>query len=153
MNQIKKRLGIIKLAISMTDSETIRLQLLKLEPFEIDPKLDEIIDLLKMKNYAQAQYLITEYIDPTKIVEEEPEEQKVQLQGKTQKEKRYSILEEFQILMPTNKNAEEEEEEQIQDKSSRKVFPPHKVLLEVREEDDFDEEEQYLESDNEDADG
>lgn len=148
MNQIKKRLEIIKIAISMTDSETIRLQLLKLEPFEIDPKLDEIIDLLKMKNYAQAQYLITEYINPTKIIEEESEKQKTKPQEKIQKEKRYSILEEFQILMPTNKNAEEDEEEE--DESPYQVFPPHKVLLEVKEEDEFDEEEQDRDLDNED---
>ena len=151
VNQIKKRLEIIKIAISMTDSETIRLQLLKLEPFEIDPKLDEIIDLLKMKNYAQAQYLITDYINPTKIIEEESEKPKTKPQEKIQKEKRYSILEEFQILMPTNKNIEEEEDEEEQDESSYEVFPPHKVLLEIRdEEDEFDKEERDGDFDKED---
>jgi len=150
VNQIKKRLEIIKIAISMTDSETIRLQLLKLEPFEIDPKLDEIIDLLKMKNYAQAQYLITDYINPTKIIEEESEKPKTKPQEKIQKEKRHSILEEFQILMPTNKNIEEEDEEE-QDESSYEVFPPHKVLLDIRdEEDEFDEEEHDGDFDKED---
>ena len=151
VNQIKKRLEIIKIAISMTDSETIRLQLLKLEPFEIDPKLDEIIDLLKMKNYAQAQYLITDYINPTKIIEEESEKPKTKPQEKIQKEKRHSILEEFQILMPTNKNIEEEEDEEEQDESSCEVFPPHKVLLEIRdEEDEFNEEEHDGDFDKED---
>lgn len=151
VNQIKKRLEIIKIAISMTDSETIRLQLLKLEPFEIDPKLDEIIDLLKMKNYAQAQYLITDYINPAKIIEEEAEKPKTKPQEKIQKEKRYSILEEFQILMPTNKNIEEEEDEEEQDESSYEVFPPHKVLLEIRdEEDEFDEKEHDEDLDKED---
>ncbi len=151
VNQIKKRLEIIKIAISMTDSETIRLQLLKLEPFEIDPKLDEIIDLLKMKNYAQAQYLITDYINPTKIIEEESEKPKTKPQEKIQKEKRHSILEEFQILMPTNKNIEEEEDEEEQDESSYEVFPPHKVLLEIRdEEDELDEEEHDGDFDKED---
>lgn len=148
VNQIKKRLEIIKIAISMTDSETIRLQLLKLEPFEIDPKLDEIIDLLKMKNYAQAQYLITDYINPTKIIEEESERPKTKPQEKIQKERRHSILEEFQILMPTNKNIEDEEE---QDESPDEVFPPHKVLLEIRDdENEFDEEERNEDFDKED---
>ncbi|MDD5405736.1 MAG: hypothetical protein PHE73_02200 [Sulfurovaceae bacterium] len=61
MNQIKKRLEIIKLAIFMTDAETIKLQLLKLEPFEEDEALNEIISFLRQKNYAQAQALIDLY--------------------------------------------------------------------------------------------
>ncbi len=61
MNQIKKRLEIIKLAIFMTDAETIKLQLLKLEPFEDDKKINEIISLLRQKQYGQAQALIDLY--------------------------------------------------------------------------------------------
>ena len=98
VNQIKKRLEIIKIAISMTDSETIRLQLLKLEPFEIDPKLDEIIDLLKMKNYAQAQYLITDYINPTKIIEEESEKPKLNLKKRYKKRNDTLSLKSFKSL-------------------------------------------------------
>ena len=61
MNQIEKRLEIIKLAIFMTDPETIKLQLLKLEPFEDNKALNEIISFLRQKNYAQAQALIDLY--------------------------------------------------------------------------------------------
>lgn len=61
MNQIKKRLEIIKLAIFMTDAETIKLQLLKLEPFENDEPINEIISLLRQKQYGQAQALIDLY--------------------------------------------------------------------------------------------
>jgi len=61
MNQIKKRLEIIKLAIFMTDAETIKLQLLKLEPFEDDEPINDIISLLRQKQYGQAQALIDLY--------------------------------------------------------------------------------------------
>jgi len=63
MNQTKKRLSIIKTAISMTDIETIRLQMLKLEPSKADAKIKEIIVMLQGENYAQAQALINDYID------------------------------------------------------------------------------------------
>lgn len=63
MNQIKKRLEIIKLAIFMTDAETIKLQLLKLEPFENDEPINKIINLLRQKQYGQAQALIDLYND------------------------------------------------------------------------------------------
>ncbi|MBN2768081.1 MAG: SEL1-like repeat protein [Campylobacterales bacterium] len=147
MNQIKKRLEIIKIAISMTDSETIRLQLLKLEPFEIDPKLDEIIDLLKIKNYAQAQYLISEYINPTKIIEEESENKKEDsreiTREKTYTQKKHSIIEEFQIIMPSSKDEDEDEDDKdIEENPYQDITPAHKVLLEAMED---EENEQYLE--------
>lgn len=62
MNQIKKRLHIIKLAISITDIECVDYQVPKLRQFKTDIKLQKILDLLQNKNYAQAQELITEYI-------------------------------------------------------------------------------------------
>jgi len=63
MNQTQKRLSIIKLAISITDIETIQLQVLKLSPIKTDDKIKEILALLQSGNYAQAQSLITAYID------------------------------------------------------------------------------------------
>jgi len=63
MNQTKKRLSIIKLAISITDIETIQLQVLKLLPIKTDTKIQDILALLQEANYAQAQALITIYID------------------------------------------------------------------------------------------
>ena len=47
----------------MTDIETIRLQMLKLEPSKADSKIEEIMAMLQGENYAQAQALINDYID------------------------------------------------------------------------------------------
>jgi hypothetical protein len=71
MNQIKKRLSIIKLAISMTDKETIQLQILKLTPIKTDKEIQDILTLLQAGNYAQAQAYITKYIDfaPQEVVQ------------------------------------------------------------------------------------
>jgi len=63
MNQTKKRLHIIKLAISITDIDCIQHQILKLSQLRSDAKLQKILDMLHSKNYAQAQALITAYID------------------------------------------------------------------------------------------
>lgn len=63
MNQTKKRLAIIKLAISMTDTETIQLQVLKLGLLKTDSKMRDILAALNEQNYAQAQRLISAYIE------------------------------------------------------------------------------------------
>ena len=63
MNQTKKRLAIIKLAISMTDTETIQLQVLKLGLLKTDTKMRDILSMLNEHNYAQAQRLISSYIE------------------------------------------------------------------------------------------
>ena len=63
MNQTKKRLSIINLAISMTDLDTIQLQMLKLKLLKSDDKLQEILRKLQNENYGQVQALITSYID------------------------------------------------------------------------------------------
>ncbi len=69
MNQTKKRLSIINLAISMTDMETIQLQILKLGHLRSDEKIQEIIETLYEENYAQAQSLITAYIEtPNNVI-------------------------------------------------------------------------------------
>lgn len=69
MNQTKKRLKIIKLAISITDIETIQLQILKLSVLKTDVKIQEIIHGLQAENYAQTQALITLYIEtPTEEI-------------------------------------------------------------------------------------
>jgi len=77
MNQTKKRLAIIKLAISMTDTETIQLQVLKLGLLKTDSRLREILETLNDQNYARAQRLISTYIDSnneTKIVQRTSQE-------------------------------------------------------------------------------
>ena len=68
-NQTKKRLNIIKLAISITDIETIQLQMLKLGMLKTDTKVQEIITALNANNYAHAQALITTYLEtPTQEI-------------------------------------------------------------------------------------
>ncbi len=84
MNQTKKRLSIINLAISITDIETIQLQILQLGPLRTDEKIQEIITALKAENYVQAQGLITAYIEtPIKEIlqrtfQKEQEKRKIQ---------------------------------------------------------------------------
>jgi len=63
MNQTKKRLKIINLAISITDIDTIQLQILKLNQIKTDEELNNIIDNLQANNYAKAQVLITKYLE------------------------------------------------------------------------------------------
>jgi len=63
MNQTQKRLKIINLAISITDIDTIQLQILKLNQIKTDTALQEIITALQANNYAKAQSLIKEYLE------------------------------------------------------------------------------------------
>jgi len=63
MNQTKKRLTIINLAISMTDMDTIQLQISKLALLKSDLKIVEILSALNGESYGQAQRLISQYID------------------------------------------------------------------------------------------
>ena len=58
MNQTQKRLSIINLAISITDIETIQLQILKLGLLKTDTKIQEIIAVLQAENYAKAQFMV-----------------------------------------------------------------------------------------------
>jgi len=62
MNQTQKRLQIINIAISITDIDTIQLQMLKLNQIKTDEKLQEILSTLDSRNYAKAQTLIEDYI-------------------------------------------------------------------------------------------
>lgn len=77
MNQTQKRLQIINLAISIGDTETVRLQTLKLAPMMSDPRIREIVNGLQAENYAQTQQRIIEYIEnpPEEIVRRTPEEE------------------------------------------------------------------------------
>jgi hypothetical protein len=93
MNQIKKRLHIIKLAISITDIETIQLQILKLTPIQNDAKVQEILKLLQAGSYAQAQVLIATYID-----EQEP--------TTTITEEEQALIDEFQLFITPNQEDE-----------------------------------------------
>jgi len=115
MNQTKKRLTIIKLAISMTDTETIQLQVLKLGLLQTDDKMKDILTLLSAHNYAQAQKLISDYIDspqqtevtqrtsqkelqlsPEKTLEEDLIERKESISTETLDDKTLSLKEKIQ---------------------------------------------------------
>ena len=101
MNQTKKRLQIINIAISITDIETIQLQMLKLASLRSDAKLKEILDGLQAQNYAQTQALITKYI-------ETPTEEIVQ---RTSQQEEQEIIEQFDLFVTTPEEPAEEETE------------------------------------------
>ena len=105
MNQTKKRLKIIKLAISITDIETIQLQILKLSPLKTDTKIQEIIAGLQAENYAQTQALITTYIE---MPMEEILQRTSQEARQVIDEKESAIIEEFDLFVTTPENKEEE---------------------------------------------
>ena len=95
MNQTKKRLSIINLAISITDIETIQLQILKLRILHSDNKIQEIISTLQDENYAQAQSLITTYIDTphNEILQRTFQQEKEKQEAKDQ-----AIIKEFDLF-------------------------------------------------------
>lgn len=103
MNQTKKRLSIIKLAISITDIETIQLQILKLGLLKTDEKIQNIIAMLQAENYAQAQGLITSYIEtPTEnVLQRSSQENKHTITKEEQ-----STIDEFQLFVTPQKNEE-----------------------------------------------
>ena len=105
MNQTKKRLSIINLAISIGDTETIQLQILKLSPLKRDEKIQKIIHTLQAENYAQAQTLITSYI------EHAPDEihQRTLLETSNSQKEDEAIIEEFDLF----RTKQEEEHEEI----------------------------------------
>lgn len=103
MNQTKKRLKIIKLAISITDIETIQLQILKLGLLRTDEKIKEIISALRLENYAQAQALITTYIETyTDEVIQRTFQEKEQILA----EKEYAVIEEFDLFITKEEHKE-----------------------------------------------
>jgi len=103
MNQTKKRLSIINLAISITDIETIQLQILKLGLLQTDLKIQEIITALQAENYAQAQGLISLYIEtPTENVLQRTSQTKKPVMTTVDK----ATIEEFQLFVTADKEEE-----------------------------------------------
>ncbi|RLA70660.1 MAG: hypothetical protein DRG09_02545 [Epsilonproteobacteria bacterium] len=101
MNQTKKRLSIIKIAISITDIETIQLQILKLGLLKTDEKIQNIISMLQAENYAQAQGLITTYIEtPTENILQRSSQERKQTFTKEEQ----STVDEFQLFVTPNGN-------------------------------------------------
>jgi hypothetical protein len=114
MNQTKKRLNIIKLAISITDIETIQLQILKLTPIKTDTNIQEILTVLQAGNYAQAQALISNYIDtaPDEILQRTSQTQEKIIEDEKQviSDEDQAIIDEFQLFItPTTSKTEVEE--------------------------------------------
>ncbi len=108
MNQTKKRLKIIKLAISITDIETIQLQILKLSALKTDVKIQKIIDGLQAKNYVQTQALITSYIQTPM---EEILQRSSQDERHITEKKERAIIDEFDLFMTTPENKKERKKE------------------------------------------
>lgn len=99
MNQTKKRLSIIKHAISITDVETIQLQVVKLALLKTDLKIQEIIAEIQAENYAKAQGLIKQYIEaPTEdIIQRTSQEAQAAMAAEEQ-----AIIDEFDLFITSN---------------------------------------------------
>jgi len=114
MNQTQKRLSIINLAISITDIETIQLQILKLGLLKTDTKIQEIIAVLQAENYAKAQRLIKVYIDTPieEIVQRASQQNTLDLEALTTVKKKETIIseedqkviDEFQLFTTNDDN-------------------------------------------------
>ncbi len=106
MNQTKKRLSIINHAISITDVETIQLQVLKLALLKTDEKIQEIITAIQAENYAQAQGLINQYIDaPTdNILQRTSQKAQAAMAAEEQ-----AIIDEFDLFITSNTHEKPQE--------------------------------------------
>ncbi len=125
MNQTKKRLSIINLAISITDIETIQLQILKLRILHSDEKIQEIISTLQEENYAQAQAQIKTYIETPN---HEILQRSFQHEKERQEAKDRAIIEEFDLFTvetpaPVNENTVLELDDMMQMDKESKVSP------------------------------
>ena len=107
MNQTQKRLSIINLAISITDIETIQLQLSKLRLLRADPRIRKIIDALESESYAQAQIMIQGYIDnPVQEVHQRiPGEETKQAYSK----KELDLIKQFDLFIAEGSGDKEKE--------------------------------------------
>ena len=106
MNQTKKRLSIINHAISITDLETIQLQVLKLIQLKTETKIQEIVRAIQAENYAKAQRLINIYIEtPTQnIVQRTSQKEQPVIHQEAQ-----DVIDEFDLFITSNPHDEPEE--------------------------------------------
>ncbi|MCO4844955.1 MAG: SEL1-like repeat protein [Sulfurovum sp.] len=106
MNQTEKRLSIINHAISITDVETIQLQVLKLALLKTDLKIQEIVTTIQAENYAQAQGLISQYIEtPTdNILQRTSQKAQVTMAAEDQ-----AIIDEFDLFITSNTHEKPQE--------------------------------------------
>ncbi|UFH59953.1 tetratricopeptide repeat protein [Sulfurovum mangrovi] len=107
MNQTQKRLSIIKLAISMTDIETIQQQISKLRLLKEDLQIQKIIDALESESYAQAQNLIQAYIDaPIQEVHQRVSNGK---QEESYSRREQELIDQFDLFITDNHSEEKSE--------------------------------------------
>ncbi|GIT99576.1 hypothetical protein TSL6_00830 [Sulfurovum sp. TSL6] len=106
MNQTQKRLSIINHAISITDVETIQLQVLKLALLKTDLKIQEIVTAIQAENYAKAQGLINQYIEtPTdNILQRTSQKAQAAMAAEEQ-----AIIDEFDLFVTSNANEKPQE--------------------------------------------
>ncbi|GIT99458.1 tetratricopeptide repeat protein [Sulfurovum sp. TSL1] len=106
MNQTQKRLSIINHAISITDVETIQLQILKLGLLKTDLKIQEIITSIQAENYAKAQGLINQYIEtPTEdILQRTSQQAQAAMAAEEQ-----AIIDEFDLFVTSHRNEKPQE--------------------------------------------
>ena len=106
MNQTQKRLSIINYAISITDVETIQLQVLKLAPLKTDEKLQEILTAIHAENYARAQRLITSYIEtpPEDILQRRSQKAQAAMASEEQ-----DIIDEFDLFVTSDREGKPQE--------------------------------------------
>ncbi|MFK5976694.1 MAG: tetratricopeptide repeat protein [Sulfurovum sp.] len=128
MNQIKKRLTIIDLAISITDNETIELQVLKLKLIKIDLRVEDIIALLQSEDYTKAQSLISEYIqlDEDKIIPQAKPNQKPTLTDEDQ-----AIIDEFQLFVSPTKRIRASSKKQEEIKEIKEDETPKIINIDI----------------------
>jgi len=130
MNQTKKRLSIINLAISITDIETIQLQMLKLKRLRADEKLEDILITLENENYVLAQTLINTYIEtPNKEI----------LERTFQEKKRKAVVEDEEVFHDEFETFESETKQEV--KTSVKTLNLEDMM---RLEEEGEEEEEKL---------
>ena len=99
MNQINKRLSIIHLAISINDTDTIQLQVIKLGLLQKDVEVEEIMEVLKAQNYVQAQGLIDLYL-PRNMDDEENQKKPLSKDKIKEKEiEEQELIEEFHLFV------------------------------------------------------
>ncbi|MBT8343175.1 MAG: hypothetical protein KJO45_00510 [Sulfurovum sp.] len=134
MNQTKKRLSIINHAISITDVETIQLQVLKLAQLKTDVKIQEIVSAIQAENYAQAQGLINQYIEtPTdNILQRTSQKAQAAMAAEDQ-----AIIDEFDLFITSNTD-EKPQEIDINDFLLDELPVRTKVETKKVDHDDFD---------------
>ena len=108
------------MAISITDLETIQLQILKLSPMKKDSKIEEILTLLQSESYGQAQALINDYIE-TSAEEIQQRSTKSTLEPEISKEDQ-AIIDEFKLFVtPGHKETTQTVEVDINDYVSKET--------------------------------